>query len=90
MTARYVSLWVVTILMAGCPQHVENPTSADYPCGTRMHQCQSKLCCWNSEDCGPDVPGCPEGACCANGLGASPDGGKATANHPQLAPGSDK
>lgn len=64
MKLHHVALALLVLLMA-CNQHVENPKSAAYPCGTRAHMCSSGGCCWNSQDCGADTAGCPPDMCCA-------------------------
>lgn len=63
--------WLILILIAGCSgskcNEPYNPTSKDYPCGTRAHPCsiQPLMCCWNNEVCGGPVgTGCPAGMCC--------------------------
>jgi len=49
-------------IMFGCGP-LNNPQSAEYPCGPRGISCATHMCCWENEECG-DSATCPAGMCC--------------------------
>ncbi len=62
---------LLILILSAC--QTTNPISRDYPCGTRQHQCPSRECCWNFQECTPN-------GCAANpdpeAFGAGKDGGR--------------
>jgi hypothetical protein len=61
---------LVVSLVGACGEcgPVENPQSAEYPCGPKGISCGHQECCWQGEECGGPVPSspqtCPDGMCC--------------------------
>ena len=82
MRGATITVFLLAAALAGCQQHVDNPTSTEYPCGTRGHRCGGGSCCWNGDECGGDVGSCPVGMCCADGTGLTATSGP-SGNYPQ-------
>ena len=65
---RFTSLVVLAFLACGPVNNsTYNPTSKDYPCGTRGLACAKHMCCWTGDECGGFENGsvsCPSNMCC--------------------------
>ena len=75
-----MKLLLVVLFLAGCASllDIHNPTSVDYPCGTRGIVCSSDplACCWRGETCGLQGTSCPAGMCCYRGDDGMTAGGE--------------